>query len=152
MCVFLHFLACYPNLEDFCPSTFCPLCEVLGLWVLTCPPFSNLTSYFLPPHLFSPVLSSLKSSACRRPTRAGPRSSASSWGAVDPATFCRWRRAAAPTWRGCRPGTRSWRSRATMCRRWVPKLSSPSPRLRRTSLPVSEWCPAYSRYYSFSIH
>lgn len=112
----------------------------------------HLHPFFFPSHLFYPILSSPKSSVCRHPTRAGLRSSASSWAALDPATSCLWRRAAAPTWLGCRPGTRSWRSRVTMCQRWVPKLSLPSPRLRRTSLPVSEWCPAYSRSYSFSIH
>lgn len=126
-----------------------PLCETPWIMCGYLLPPEISHRFFLPPHLFHPVLSSLKSSACRRPTRAGLRSSASSWVGMDPATFCLWRRAAVPTWRGCRPGTRSWRSRATMCQHWVPKLSSPSPRLRRTSLPVSEWCPAYSRFYSF---
>lgn len=92
-----------------------------------------------------------QSSACRRPTRAGLRTLASNLGAMDRVTSCQWRRAAVPTWQGYRPGTRSWKSRVTTCQLWVPKPSSPSPRLRRIFRPASEWCPAYSRSSSFLI-
>lgn len=104
------------------------------------------------PVLFRPSSSpSYQSSACHRPTRAGLRTLASNLGAMDPVTSYRWRRAAAPTWQGCRPGTRSWKLKVTTCQLWVPKPSSPSPRPRRTFLPASEWCPAYSRSSSFSV-
>lgn len=101
--------------------------------------------------IVSLVFPTHKSSACRRPTRAGLRTLASNLGAMDLVTSCQWRRAAVPTWRGCRPATRSWKLRVTTCQLWVPKPSSPSPRLRRTFLPASEWCPAYSRSSSFYV-
>lgn len=91
------------------------------------------------------VLTSLKSSTCHHPTRAGLRSLASSWEEMDPAISYLWRRAAAPIWLGCRLGTKSWRSKVTMCQPWVHKPWSPLLRLRRTSPPVLEWCPAFSR-------